>query len=259
LFLSALCASAAAGQETPSGLQGANLLAGWRTGTGTQMAALHLALADGWKTYWRAPGEAGIPPHFDWTGSQNIAGVAFHWPAPTVFDLNGFQTFGFSHDLVLPIEFTPVDPAQPIHVRARIDLGVCEEICVPVTIAFDETLPAGGLQDARIATALAAMPKPASGAGLSAVRCELEPIRDGLRLTARLSMPPLGADEVAIVEAGTGDIWVSSPETTRQGEALVSVVDLVPANAQPFALDRSTVVVTVLAGDRAVEQRGCQS
>ena len=240
------------------GLQGADLIPGWRTDAGTQMTAMHLTLADGWKTYWRAPGEAGIPPRFDWTGSENIGAVAFHWPAPQVFDLNGYQTFGYSHELVLPIEITPADPAQPIQVRAQVELGVCEEICVPVTVGFDETLPPGGARDKRIEAALAAMPKPAAQAGLSAVRCELEPIRDGLRLTARLSMPPLGADEVAVIEAGEGDIWVSAPETARRGGALVSVVDLVPANAQPFALDRSTVVVTVLAGDRAVEQRGCQ-
>ena len=69
---------------------------------------------------------------------------------------------------------------------------------------------------------------------------------DGLRLTTTLSLPPLGGDEIAVIEAGPGDIWVSSTETRRDGERLVSVADLVPPASQPFALDRSSVVVTVL-------------
>ena len=65
----------------------AEVLPGWRTPSGTWMAALHLTLSPGWKTYWRVPGEAGIPPLFDIAASTNIAALAVHWPTPHVFEI----------------------------------------------------------------------------------------------------------------------------------------------------------------------------
>ena len=72
----------------------ATLLPGWRMENGHQMAGLSLTLSPGWKTYWRSPGEAGIPPLFDWSGSDNIASVRLHWPSPSVFHTNGMHMAG---------------------------------------------------------------------------------------------------------------------------------------------------------------------
>ena len=76
------------------------VLPGWRAANGDHIAGLRITLAPGWKTYWRAPGDAGIPPIFSFTGSQNIQAVAPHWPVPEVFDSNGVQTIGY-HDGVV--------------------------------------------------------------------------------------------------------------------------------------------------------------
>jgi DsbC/DsbD-like thiol-disulfide interchange protein len=250
--------SPALGQELPANILSATLREGWRTEAGTQMAALELKLAPGWKTYWRAPGEAGIPPEFDWAGSSNIRSVAFHWPRPEVFDLNGMRTFGYHEALVLPVEFSPVDAGRPIAVRARIDLGVCNQICVPVTVSVAGELLPGAAPDPVIGAALADLPEPAAAAGLSAARCAAEPIRDGVRLTSRLDMPPIGPEEVAVVELSDRTVWVSPAETRRRGGELSATADLVPSDAKPFALDRSSVRITVFgAAGRVVEVKGC--
>ncbi len=73
------------------------------------MAAFEITLEEGWKTYWRSPGDAGIPPRFDWENSHNLDGVALHWPRPAVFESFGTQTIGYSEKLILPVELTPVD------------------------------------------------------------------------------------------------------------------------------------------------------
>ena len=118
-----LCAAVIAGpsvaQSLPDDILHAELREGWRLPGGTQMAALHLTLAPGWKTYWRAPGEGGIPPSFDWAGSENIARVAFHWPKPQVFDINGVRVIGYRDELVLPMEFTAADPSRPMTAAPR--------------------------------------------------------------------------------------------------------------------------------------------
>ncbi|WP_407947234.1 protein-disulfide reductase DsbD domain-containing protein [Phaeovulum vinaykumarii] len=236
------------------GLDGAGLRPGWQTPDGAHMAALDLRLEPGWKTYWRAPGDAGVPPRFDFSGSRNLGAVRFHWPTPQVFDLNGMRSIGYKDALVLPLEITPRDPARPVHLSAKIEIGLCNHICMPVALTLSGDLDGKGTPDPAIRAALGATPRPAPGAA----RCDVSPIRDGLRLRAEITAPNLGGNEVTLVELPGADIWVSETRTRREKGHLVSEADLVPPEAQPFALDRSRVVLTVLGRTGAVEIAGCK-
>lgn len=242
---------------TPEDVVKADLLAGWDTGKGTHMAALRLRLAPEWKTYWRAPGDAGIPPIFDWSGSENLSAVRLHWPRPVVFSLNGMNTIGYHDEMVLPIEVTPADPSRPVTLRMQVDMGVCNEICMPASVTVGAMLVADGQGDAVIKAALADRPVAARAAGVGAVTCQVEPIADGLRVTARMQLPSQGASETVVLEAGRDGVWVSESQSERQGGELVAMADMVPPEGAPFALDRSAMVVTVIGPDRAVEIRGC--
>lgn len=233
---------------------------GWATQSGTHMTALDLRLAPRWKTYWRAPGDAGIPPQFDWTGSENVKSVRFHWPAPEVFRTNGMQTVGYNDALMLPIEVTPQDPSKPVRLQASVSLGVCKEVCVPATLDLQAALPVKGQSDSAINAALRARPATGAEAGLRAIACKIEPIRDGLRITAQMDLPSQGRQEVVVFEPGLPDVWVSESAIRRDGSRLTAVAEMVPPSGRPFALNRSAVVVTVIGGDgRAVEIRGCPS
>lgn len=234
------------------------LLPGWRQPDGTHMAGLRIDLAPGWKTYWRSPGEAGIPPTFDWTGSTNLAGARPHFPVPEVFRVNGLRTIGYKDGVVLPIALRPRDAGEAIALRGNVELGVCENVCIPFEARIEATLPpAEGSGAAEIRAALASTPLSAAAAGVRRVTCRIDPISDGLRLTATMEMPPLGGDEAAVIEPGDPTIWVSDVEARRQGGTLTASADLVPANGAPFALDRSSLRFTVLADGRAAELRGC--
>lgn len=235
----------------------AEILPGWRTAQGTQMAALKLTLPDGWHTYWRSPGEAGIPPRFDWSGSDNVSAVTPHWPAPDVFDLNGYRTLGYLNALTLPIEFTPASGGGPMHVTAKLDIGVCDEVCVPVSLEVSANLPEQSRRDTVISAALAAVPADAQVAGVKAAVCSVEPLKDGLRVTTHVTLPPQGQNEFAVVEAASPDVWVQTVSSGRNKGILTTVVDMVPPNAQPFLLDRSSVVITVFGGPVPVEVKGC--
>jgi DsbC/DsbD-like thiol-disulfide interchange protein len=250
---------AAAPAQVPDQMVRAELLSGWRMDGGDHMAALRLTLAPGWKTYWRAPGDGGIPPQFDWSGSENLRGVSVSWPVPEVFHLNGMRSVGYSEVVTIPLRFVPHRAGDPIVVDGRIEIGVCEEICVPVSLVVGADLPPdAAAHDPRIAAALADRPMTADEAGVGAVDCAIEPIDDGLRLTATLTMPALGPDEAAVVEVADAPIWVSEPEVARSGNRLRAVADLVPPEAAPFALARDALRVTVIAGGRAVEIEGCR-
>lgn len=233
------------------------LLPGWSTERGTRMAALSIQLAPGWKTYWRAPGDAGIPPRFDWTGSRNLASVAFHWPRPEVHVTNGFRSIGYRDRLVLPVELTPARPGAPIRLKADLEIGVCQDICVPYRAALDTELVPGGRRDPAITAALSDRPATAREAGVGRVACEVTPTADGVRLTAQIDMPRLGPDEVAVFELPDQAIWISEAANHRDGARLTAVSDVVPPPGAPFLLDRSDLRITVLGGGRAVELSGC--
>jgi DsbC/DsbD-like thiol-disulfide interchange protein len=255
--LIALALTLPAGAETQEDVLSARILPGWQMPEGGHMAAISLTLAPGWKTYWRAPGEAGIPPLFDWSGSENLAGVVFHWPSPSVISLNGMNSIGYLDALDLPMEVTAVDPALPVVLRVHMQLGVCHDICMPAAVDLAVDLAGPGAPDAAIAAALEAGPVTAETAGLAAITCQLTPIADGLRIAATLTLPSQGRDEAVVFETAAPGIWVSEAQTSRDGLALTAEADLVPAAGAPFALDRAGVVVTVLSEGRSVEIHGC--
>ncbi|MDF0595430.1 protein-disulfide reductase DsbD domain-containing protein [Psychromarinibacter halotolerans] len=242
---------------SPDQAANVTVLPGWRTPSGTRMTALRIQLSPGWKTYWRAPGDAGIPPRFDWQGSSNLRTVAFHWPTPSVFDVNGMRTIGYKNELILPIELTPERPDQPIVLNAAVQLGVCHDVCLPLNVTVSADLADAGQSDPRINAALAAQPFSETEGSVTSARCAVEPIRDGLRITATVAMPSLGPGEVAVFEHPDQTIWVAEAEAHRNGDALTAVTEMVPPNAKPFSLDRSKLRITVLGNGRAVDIWGC--
>ncbi len=224
---------------------------------GNQMAAFQLTLQDGWKTYWRAPGDAGIPPSFDWSGSRNVKAVRFHWPRPKVFSVGGMQTIGYAHEVVLPVEIVPQDPSLPVELKAAVDLGVCSDICVPASFSVASVLPDAGGKDEAIERALRQRPSTSKEAGVARATCDITPNKNGVQLTAVLDMPSTGGDEVVVVESGLPGVWVSAADVARRGNQLQAVVDMVGPAGSAIAVQRSAVLITVLGKHRAVEVMGC--
>lgn len=132
-------------------------------------AGLEVKLGDGWKTYWRSPGDAGLPPAVTWKGSENLAAAEMDYPAPIRFTILGIETVGYAKHVVLPLRLTPAKPGQPLRLRADADLLVCADICVPEKFALALDLPAGTAQPsphfADVARAFSAIPGDGRAAG----------------------------------------------------------------------------------------------
>ncbi|MBP9184187.1 MAG: hypothetical protein KBF78_13720 [Fuscovulum sp.] len=234
-----------------------DLLAGWQVKPGAHIAGLRLQLAKGWKTYWRSPGDAGIPPQFDWSASENLKSVRVLWPSPTVFHTAGFRTIGYKGGVVLPVEVVAQDPARPVVLRAAVELGVCRDICMPAWLELSVEVAPPGAPDAEISAALDARPDSAAEAGVRDVSCAVEPIADGLRVTADIAMPGASGEETVAFETDDPRVWVAESQARRQGDRLVAVTEMVGPSGAPFALDRSALVMTVISEAGAVEIRGC--
>ncbi len=104
---------------------------------------LQLRLDGDWKTYWRSPGDAGLPPRADWSGSSNVRDIQWHWPAPARFSLFGLDTFGYAKEVVFPLSVTPLRPGEPVSLEGMLDILVCSDICVPATFQVRLDLPSG--------------------------------------------------------------------------------------------------------------------
>ncbi|PTV95767.1 DsbC/DsbD-like thiol-disulfide interchange protein [Rhodobacter aestuarii] len=248
----ALAVPVGAQPPLPEGLLGAEIRSGWEAQNGTRIAALHLQLAPGWKTYWRVPGEAGVPPVLHFARSRNLAHMQVIWPTPSVFEQNGMRTVGYHDELILPLELTPREAGVPIDLEARLDFGICHEICVPVQLDLTAWLAGPGAPDPAIAAALEAQPVPRPGLA----RCAVEPIRDGMRVEARIDTPP-APGEVALFELRARPMWVSDPMIAREGGTLLASAEFVPETGAPFDLDQDDLRITVVSAAGAIEIDGC--
>ncbi|MFV0384321.1 protein-disulfide reductase DsbD domain-containing protein [Paracoccus sp. (in: a-proteobacteria)] len=245
-----LTALPALSEDLPPGLVSARLLPGWTDSQGNRVSALELRLQPGWKTYWRSPGDTGLPPDFDWGASENLAGVTFHWPAPQAIRSGGDITLGYHDLLVLPFTATPADPGKPLVLAAEVDLGICERICVPVHVALQAPAPAPA-PSASIKAALRDVPALVADSGT----CALRDIADGMQLEVLL---PRARIEVAAMEVvDRPDIWVSIPLLLPEDGATRATADFVAPTGAPFDLDVSQVRFTLIGPDGAVEMLGC--
>jgi DsbC/DsbD-like thiol-disulfide interchange protein len=122
---------------------GTRLIAGDGTrpaADGALRAGIEIKLARGWKTYWRYPGDSGVPPRFDFSASSNVKSVTVLWPAPHRFSDASGQSIGYKEQVIFPLRVVPNDPSRPVTLRASLDYGVCEKLCVPVQSKSELTL-----------------------------------------------------------------------------------------------------------------------
>lgn len=259
-LLAALLAAAApaAGQaidSTGGSVARLELLPGRAQADGTRLAGLRIALAPGWKTYWRSPGEAGIPPDFDWRGSTNLARVEVLWPRPMRFESFGLATLGYAREVVLPLHLSPQNPAAPVVLALEARLGVCSDICIVEVATLDRRLaPADEGGTGAVAAALAAVPPSAAEAGL-AVACRLTGTGAERRLSARLTPPHMLTEPDLLLEGPPGS-WFDDVQIAGSGrEIAVSATFLAPDT--PW-IARDAIRMTLLGADGfAADIRGC--
>jgi DsbC/DsbD-like thiol-disulfide interchange protein len=123
-------------------------------------AGIEVRLKPRWHTYWRYPGDAGVPPRFDFAASKNVKLVEVLWPAPRRIPEAGATVIGYDSDVILPLRITPHDRAKPVTLRLKLDYAVCEKLCVPAEAKGELVLAgAASSQDAALAAAEGRVPK----------------------------------------------------------------------------------------------------
>lgn len=234
-----------------------SLLPGWRVEPSRHIAAISIDLAPGWKTYWRSPGEGGLPTEFDWTASENLESARVSWPRPEVFRDYGMRSIGYVDQVVLPVTLTPQahgDISLSLHMR----FGVCKEICIPADVVIDHILSdETASPDPRIEQSLEQRPLRGPASGLTDIECELAPMDGAYQLSVRFTAPDLpGRSEALVIEAGSPEIWTSEPDVSRSGDTIRATATMHMGTETNHA-DPSRFRFTMISTTSSVEQIGC--
>lgn len=119
----------------------ARLLADGDPMTGQLTVGLEIELDKGWKTYWRTPGDSGIPLTLDWSAAQNVETKDLLFPTPIRFADAYGESIGYKDHVVFPIKLTLTNKGHGSKVAFEAFLGICREVCIPVRQAFSLSVP----------------------------------------------------------------------------------------------------------------------
>ncbi len=174
-------------------------------------AGIEIKMLQGWHTYWRYPGDSGVPPHFDFAGSDNLAVAKVFFPTPHLYQDEGGNTIGYKDAVTFPVQVTPRQPGKPVKLHVKLDYAVCDKLCVPAQGSAELMLaPGASAQDATLAAAEARVPKQvsAASAGLTIKR-----VNSGPKPLVMVDLPaPPGEDVQVFVEGPTPEWALPVPK-----------------------------------------------
>ena len=226
----------------------------WRDGQKTLVAGIHIKLDKGWKTYWRYPGDSGLPPTFDWSGSRNLNVARLLWPVPTRLRDNAGTSFGYKKEVIFPVLIEPVKAGQPIDLRLKMEFAVCADICIPAEADLQLKVGKDGLfsrsYGSLLSRYLARVPgkqAPGSRTGLSVshTEAELSGTAPYLAIDARF---PEGAQGADLFVEGPEDFYLApaEPVNRRSDGTIRFKVDLTKGD-DPKDLRGKTVTLTLVS------------
>jgi DsbC/DsbD-like thiol-disulfide interchange protein len=258
LIMSSLCAEARAQDASPwqrDGHSAVRLLAGSRSGA-VLLGGIAIQLQPGWKTYWRTPGDSGVPPRFDFSKSENVEAVTILWPAPTKFDDGaGGHSLGYHDQIVLPLRIVAKNADKPVTLRAAVNYAVCEKLCIPVEA--DAELPftsVASTEDSALFAALDTVPKPANIGDPNPLTIR-DVEREGKTTVLVDVAAPAGTGEINLfVEGPTPDWSLPVPKLLEHGPPGVKrfsfELDGVPPGTSP---EGAALKLTLVGGEHSYE------
>ncbi|MGK2741480.1 protein-disulfide reductase DsbD domain-containing protein [Tepidicaulis sp. LMO-SS28] len=214
---------------------------------GEVLLGIELELERKWKTYWRYPGDSGIPPRFDWSGSENLAETDVRWPAPEKFIVPDV-TYGYKKKVVFPVRVKAAEKDEPLRIALIFDFGVCDDVCVPVRTGLALYLEAGTPVESAHADLIETWQARVPGA-LAARGSAAEAHLSGddsieLLLTGGNGAPPL------LIMDGPEDVYFGEAELVDLGGPYRYVI---PVDA-PRSLAGERVQTTFVANGKAWEE-----
>lgn len=249
------CAAADASAWSQDSKSAARLIAGANKSDQAPLrAGIEVKLEPGWHTYWRYPGDSGVPPRFDFSGSDNVKAAKVRFPAPRLFSDGGGNSIGYSDSVIFPVEVTPRQAGKPVTLRLKIDYAVCEKLCIPAEGRAELPLAAGpSASDAALTAAEAQVPVPVSAAD---VDLRVRRVNDAAKPLIAVDLKTPGGGPVGIFVEGPSPEWALPIPQPAQGapagrQHFGFELDGLPPGVNPKG--QFELTFTVVEGGRAIE------
>jgi DsbC/DsbD-like thiol-disulfide interchange protein len=178
-------------------------------------AGIEIKLGPGWHTYWRYPGDSGVPPRFVFSGSDNVAAVKVLYPAPHAYTDEAGTIIGYKDDVIFPLRVVPRHKGEPVTLHLKAEYAVCDKLCVPVEASATLTLDAApSASDAALVAAEAQVPRAesAADAGLTARR-----VNNAAKPLVAVDLPAATGSELHVFVEGPTPEWALPIPKPAQG------------------------------------------
>lgn len=226
------------------------LIAG-KQNAGALRAGIEIKLQPGWHTYWRYPGDSGVPPRFSFSGSDNLASASVQFPAPHAYTDDAGTIIGYKGNVVFPIRVVPQQAGKPVTLHLKFDYAVCEKLCVPAEAQAELTLDGKANENAALSAAEARVPKPVSAA---AAKLTVRRVTDGPKPQVLVDLPA-SSDLRLFVEGPTPEWALPIPKKADGAPAghahFTFDLDGLPPGTDPKK--PTDLTFTVVRGDKAAE------
>jgi len=221
-------------------------------------AGIEIRLDPGWKTYWRYPGDTGVPPTIEFAGSNNVKSATVLWPAPVRFpDGAGGHSIGYFGEIILPLRVAPADLALVSTLNVKLKYAVCGTLCVPAAAKLDLALNGKGGDDSILEKAEQRVPRRVAlgpnGNALAILSVHRESGGAHDCVVVEVAAPA-GAPVDLFAEGPTPDWALPLPEPdgpeTGATRRFTFDLDGLPAGAE---VKGATLTLTAVSGDNAIE------
>ncbi|MBK8529325.1 MAG: thioredoxin family protein [Rubrivivax sp.] len=126
-----------------------------------------------WHTYWKNPGDSGLPTTLQWQLPAGAAAGDIQWPTPRKLPIGPLMNYGYEGRLLLPVPVSlkSMPAGDTLDVQLKAEWLVCKDVCIPESGEFSLSLPvraATAAHAALFAAAQATQPQKVAGAVASA-------------------------------------------------------------------------------------------
>ena len=226
--------------------------------SGVWHSGVYITMQKGWKTYWRVPGDGGVPPSFDWSESENVAATTVMMPLPHRFTDENGEGIGYKTEVVFPVDVKPQDPSRPARLDLKIFYAVCNDICVPVQAQVQVNIDASTVSASdqfRLRVARATVPVEADADRLAITSLKQVDVEGKFALEVSLKGIRSPEDTDIFVEAA-GNSYFRKPElVSRSGDTGTWRI-AVDSYGDTVSLAGKTVRLTIADGDTGLVHEG---
>lgn len=241
-----------------NGLVSAKITDGWIEKDQKLIFGLKIDLNKNWKTYWRLPGNAGLKPLFTFDKSENVFAAKIMWPSPIIFGEDNLWSIGYKDSVLLPLEVTPIDTSKPIKLEIQADIGLCEDVCIPVTLNVSYfATPGQNQENYEILGAILSEPIKSDDIGFQPPQCIIKNGELIMEFNEKNVKTGIENIELFVIEVGSSVFYVNSQKAYVFDDRITVSTKNSVETELPGVISRETIKTTIIGSNQSIEFVGC--